>query len=182
MRAWTSGSIGALALALAAPAAAEVQASSDSGFVSHNEVMVPVAPERVWDALLRPGEWWNGAHTYSGDSNNLTLQAKPGGCYCERIPGGEGRPDGEIEHMRVLYLAPYTTLRLSGALGPLQSEAVSGVLTVTLAPVEGQTLISWDYVVGGYLRQPMAQMAPVVDAVVGEQMLRLAAKFRVARD
>ena len=35
--------------------------------------------------------------------------------------------------------------------------------------------ITWDYVVGGYMRTPMAEMAPLVDRVVGEQLIRLAA-------
>jgi len=182
MRAWTSGSIVALALALGAPAAAEVTASSDGGFVSHNEVLVAVPPERAWEVLLKPGEWWNGDHTYSGDAKNLSIGASPGGCFCERVPATGGKPDGQIEHMRVIYLAPHSTLRLSGGLGPLQSEAVTGTLTITLAPVEGQTRISWDYVVGGYMRQQMVQMAPLVDGVVGEQLLRLATRLGTVMD
>jgi hypothetical protein len=163
------------ALALAPlPAAAEVAASSGNGFVSHNEVLVAASAAETWSAMLRPGNWWNGDHTYSGNAANLTIEPSAGGCFCEAIPATGGVSAGQIEHMRVIYVAPGSTLRLTGGLGPLQSEAVTGVLTMTLAPEGKMTKISWDYVVGGYMRQPAAEIAPLVDRVVGEQLLRLA--------
>jgi hypothetical protein len=169
-------------LAFAQPAGAEVKASSEAGFVSHNEVLVRANPAAAWAAMLQVGGWWNSEHTYSGDAANLTIDAKAGGCFCEVVPGSNGAPDGQIEHMRVIYLAPGSTLRLSGGLGPLQSEPVSGVLTMTLAPEGEMTRISWDYVVGGYMRMPMGQIAPLVDQVVGEQLLRLATKLGTTMD
>ena len=171
------------ALALAPlPAAAEIGASSDSGFVSHNEVLVRATTAEAWSAMVRPADWWNGEHTYSGDSANMTIALNAGGCFCEAIPGKDGAPAGQIEHMRVLYVAPETTLRMSGGLGPLQSEPVTGVLTMALAPEGEMTRISWDYVVGGYMRTPMAELAPLVDQVVGEQLLRLATRLGVQVD
>lgn len=167
----------ALLAATPLPAAAEVTASSESGFVSHNEVLVDANAETAWDAMLSPAEWWNGAHTYSGDPANLVLRATTGGCFCEGIPSAADDPDGEIEHMRVIYMVPYSTLRMTGGLGPLQSETVTGVLTMTLAPDGEMTRISWDYVVGGYTRMPMAELAPLVDQVIGEQLLRLATRL-----
>jgi uncharacterized protein YndB with AHSA1/START domain len=165
--------LGAALAAVSSPVRAEVAASSDSGFVSHNEVLVDTAPAEAWAAMVQPGQWWNDAHTYSGNAANMTLEAKAGGCFCETIPGS----GGAIEHMRVIYVAPGTALRMSGGLGPLQPEAVTGVLTMTLAPEGGMTRISWDYVVGGYARMPLADLAPLVDQVVGEQLLRLAARL-----
>lgn len=167
---------------LPAPAPAEITASSGEGFVSHNEVLVDVSPSEAWAVLLRPAEWWNGEHSYSGDVDNMTLVPRAGGCFCEEIPGPEGGPAGQIEHMRVLYVVPGSVLRLSGALGPLQSEAVSGVLTVRLEREGELTRISWDYVVGGYMRTAMDGMAPQVDQVVGEQLLRLAARLSAKVD
>jgi uncharacterized protein YndB with AHSA1/START domain len=166
----------ALAAGLAAaplPAAAEVAASGEGGFASHNEALVDVSPQAAWEAMLRPADWWNGEHTYSGDATNMSIDLEAGGCFCEEIP----ESGGEIEHMRVIYVAPGSTLRMTGGLGPLQSEAVTGVLTMTLASEGGMTRISWDYVVGGYLRTPMAELAPLVDQVVGEQLLRLATRL-----
>jgi uncharacterized protein YndB with AHSA1/START domain len=165
-----------IALALAAaplPAAAEVAASSEAGFASHNEVLVTPGPQVAWDALVTPAEWWNGEHTYSGEPANLSIELVPGGCFCERVP----ESGGAIEHMRVVNLAPGSTLRMTGALGPLQSEAVTGVLTMTLTPDGEKTRIAWDYVVGGYARMPLAELAPLVDQVIGEQLLRLAARL-----
>src|SRR5436190_6271245 len=108
----------ALAAVMAAPAAAGVVASSDSGFASHNEVVVPVAPAEAWAMLFEPARWWNGEHSYSGDAGNLTMARVAGGCFCETIPGTGGGPAGQVEHMRVLYVDPRVhTLRLAGALG-----------------------------------------------------------------
>ena len=160
------------------PAAAEVTASSDRGFVSHNEAVVAATPQATWDAMLRPADWWNGDHTYSGDAANMTITPRAGGCFCETVPG----TGGEIEHMRVVYLAPGSTLRMTGGLGPLQADAVTGVLTMTLAPDGELTRITWDYVVGGYTRMPLAELAPLVDQVVGEQLLRLATRFGTVMD
>ncbi len=67
---------------------------------------------------------------------------------------------------------------MTGALGPLQSDAVTGVLTMTVEASGSGSKITWDYVVGGYSRTPFAQLAPLVDRVVGEQLARLAATRR----
>jgi hypothetical protein len=171
----TSLAVG-LAVVLACPAAAEVAASGDTGFVSHNVVEVPASPAMAWAMLARPGEWWNGEHSYSGSAANMTFEPVAGGCFCEAIPAASGTAAGQVEHMRVVYIDPRVrTLRLAGALGPLQAEAVTGALTMKVEPSGSGSKITWDYVVGGYMRMPMAQIAPVVDAVVGEQLTRLAA-------
>jgi hypothetical protein len=171
----------AIGLAIATapvPAAAEVAAVNDGGFVSHNVAEVAAPPAEAWARLFVPREWWNGEHTYSGDSANLTIAAAAGGCFCETIPGANGAPAGQIEHMRVVYLDPRVlTLRLDGALGPLQSEAVTGVLTMTVEASGAGSKITWDYVVGGYMRPSMREMAPLVDRVIGEQLSRLAASL-----
>lgn len=161
----------------ASPAGAKVAATSESGFVSHNEALVAAAPEEAWAAMLSPADWWNGDHTYSGNSANITFAAVAGGCFCEAIPSADAAAPGQIEHMRVIYVAPFSTLRLTGGLGPLQSEAVTGVLTMTVAAEGEGTKISWDYVVGGYMRMGVAEVAPLVDQAVGEQLTRLAARL-----
>ena len=46
-----------LALAMSAPAAAEVVATSDNGFVTKDEVTIAATPRQVWLALIKPGEW-----------------------------------------------------------------------------------------------------------------------------
>jgi hypothetical protein len=165
-----------VAIVASSPASAEVVASSESGFSSHNVVEVPASPGAAWAMLARPGEWWNDEHSYSGSAANMTIEMVAGGCFCEAIPAANGVAAGQVEHMRVLYIDPRgRRLRLAGALGPLQSEAVTGVLTMTVEESGAGSKITWDYVVGGYMRMPMRQMAPLVDQVVGEQLHRLAA-------
>lgn len=171
----------AASLALAcAPAQAEVVAKSDIGFVSRNTVEVSAKPEAVWAALVVPSGWWNGQHTYSGDAANLSLAPVAGGCFCEKLPVPAGAPAwaqaGAVEHMRVINIEPGKAMRLSGGLGPLQSEAVDGVLTITLKPTDKGTRILFEYVVGGYMRYTTDQIGPLVDKVMLEQLGRLALK------
>ncbi|MCA1661694.1 MAG: ATPase [Novosphingobium sp.] len=169
---------------LAQPAAAEVVASSDAGFVTRAAVTVKVDPAAAWLALVAPNLWWNGEHTYSGDPANLYIDAQATGCFCEKLPLTKDAPSGarpgSIEHMHVIYAAPARVLRMSGGLGPLQSEAAEGTLTITLKPADGGTRILWEYVVGGYMRQKPAELAPLVDKVLLEQLTRLAAKLGTA--
>ena len=160
-----------------AHASAEVAQVSDLGFASHHEVLVDVSVMEAWAAMVRPGDWWSSDHSYSGDAANMTLAPTAGGCFCEAIPGKDGAAPGEVEHMRVIHVAPGSILRLSGGLGPLQAEPVAGVLTMTLSREGEMTRITWDYVVGGYMRATMAPLAPLVDQVIGEQLLRLAARL-----
>ncbi|MDI1297047.1 MAG: ATPase, partial [bacterium] len=74
------------------------------------------------------------------------------------------------EHGRVIYAAPGQQLRLSGALGPLQSEAVTGTLSFVIAPSAYGARITMSYAVGGYLRGGAAPMATTVDQMLGEQL------------
>jgi uncharacterized protein YndB with AHSA1/START domain len=157
---------------VAAPALADVSIT-DAGFVTENKAVVAAAPAAIWAALIEPSRYWNPAHSYSSNARNFTLDARAGGCFCEAFGNG-----GSIEHMRVVMVMPETQLRLFGGLGPLQSEGLAGALTWTLKPVDGGgTEITQTYVVGGYMRQDRAQMAPLVGQVLGEQLARLAALF-----
>lgn len=156
----------------AAPATAEVTSSADAGFAVTGAADVAAPPPEVWDALLQPARYWSDSHSWSGDANNMTLEPKAGGCFCEAIPGG-----GSAEHMRVVNLVPGSTLTMRGSLGPLQSEALAGVLSVTLEQQGEGTKLAWTYVVGGYARFPLSDVAPAVDGVIAEQMMRLAGLF-----
>ena len=152
----------------AAPAAAEVKSSTSAGFEVEAKATVPVSPAQAYMALGRIGDWWNSQHTYSGKASNLRLDARAGGCFCETVPDG----NGTIEHMRVIYAQPAQTLRLQGALGPLQAEAAMGTLTWALKAVPGGTEVTQSYVVGGYVRAGTEKMAPLVDMVLTEQLAR----------
>lgn len=53
---------------------------------------------------------------------------------------------------------------MTGALGPLQAEAVTGTLTFRLDPeTDKTTRIPLEYVVGGYVRAGADTLAPKVD-------------------
>lgn len=158
--------------AMAAPAHCAVTGSSENGFATERSVEIAASAASVYALLVAPGRWWNDAHTYSGDSANMTIDARAGGCFCETIPAKDG-PSGSIEHGRVIYAVPGKQLRLSGALGPLQAEGVTGTLDFAIAPAGKGVKVSMNYVVGGYLRAGPATMAPLVDQVLGEQLAGL---------
>ena len=160
----------AFATGAAAPfARAEVVKASETGFVTQSTASVKAGPEFAWDMLVQPARWWNPDHSWSLDGNNFRLEPVAGGCFCETLPGG-----GSVEHMRVIQAVPGKMLRMSGALGPLQSEAYTGTLTIELDVIDGATQITWTYVVAGYGRYPLDQLAAPVDGVQAEQLERLA--------
>ena len=152
------------ALIAAAPASAEVVKVEGSTFIVEHKLNVAAAPDAVWRSLGEPARWWSKAHSWSGDAANFSMQMRPGGCFCEALPGGGG-----AEHARVVYVAPNKLLRLSGALGPLQQGAAIGTLSFEIA-VEGQgTALLVRYVVNGYTGLDAAKLALIVDGVIGEQ-------------
>lgn len=177
----TLRSIAFAAALLAAPAAAEVVEQTDNGFATRDSATVKATPYEVWQALIAPARWWNDGHTWSGDAQNMFLSAQGGGCFCEMLPVRAGAPEGvrrgSAMHMLVVQADPPQVLRMRGGLGPLQSEPVDGVLTVTLAPADGGTRIVWEYVVGGHMRFEVATIAKAVDGVMSQQLRGLAALF-----
>ena len=169
---------------LAMPANAEVTESSSSHFVSRHAVDVSAAPKDAWLALIAPGDWWNDAHTWSADASNMSLTPQAGGCFCETIPAEDGVMtmglQGSVQHMMVVQAVPRKVLRMRGGLGPLQSEPVDGVMTITMQEIEDEdgdaigTRIVWEYVVGGTMRFEVPQISKAVDGVIGQQASGLA--------
>lgn len=169
---------GALA---AAPVQAEVTRTTDNGFTTRDEAVVEATPKAVWLSLISPADWWNSDHTWSGDAGNLTLMPQAGGCFCEKIPEVD-EPDrftleGSVEHMQVIQAYPESALRMRGALGPLQSEPVTGILTIAISEVDEGTRIVWEYNVGGEMRYEVAEIAKAVDGVMSQQLAGLADKL-----
>jgi uncharacterized protein YndB with AHSA1/START domain len=156
----------------ATPASAEVAAAGPSGFQIQAQAEVAATPERIWRALLRPGQWWGSDHTYSGDARRrMSLEPRAGGCWCERWEDGQ-----TVEHGRVVLMMErdgVRTLRIQGALGPLQEMGVSGVLTFTIAPHPAGAKIDMTYRVAGDAGLGLDQLAPLVDMVLMEQFGRL---------
>lgn len=176
------GCLSSLALCFTGPALAKVVDLSDRGFLVRQEAQVPVSPEEAWLVLLKPAQWWNSEHTWSGDAANLSIDARAGGCFCEILPdpsSAKARPRGGVEHMRVVYVERPRALRMTGLLGPLQAGAGAGTMTIQLKPADDgkHTDIELEYAVGGYLRAANAKLAPAVDRVLGEQIGRLVDKL-----
>jgi hypothetical protein len=149
-------------------AAAEVLGAASNGFEVRETVHVAAAPDKAYGALLLPARWWSSEHTFSRSASNLELQARAGGCWCETLPDG-----GSAEHLRVVYAAPGKTLRLRGALGPLQGMGVEGAMTWSLKSSGNGTDISLSYAVGGFAKDGFEELSKVVDRVLGEQIERL---------
>ncbi len=61
-----------------------------------------------------------------------------------------------------------------GALGPLQAEAVQGVLSFAIRADGGGSAVTLRYAVSGQMGAPLDSIAPAVDGVLGEQARRLA--------
>src|SRR6267154_1266310 len=132
-------------------------------------VNVNAAVAKVYDVLVgQVGSWWNPEHTYSHDAKNLSIDPRPGGCFCEKLPNGGG-----VEHLRVVYVAPPEVLRLSGGLGPLQGSGVAGSMTWKLTGDGDHTRVQLSYSVGGFIVGGFDKIAPAVESMLNEQLNRL---------
>lgn len=172
-----------ISAALSSPAFAEVKTVTDTGFNVVHIAEVAAEPDIIWKRLIAPKDYWSKAHSWSGTSTGFYIDAQAGGCFCELFQekgtDGKTKTTGSVEHMRVIFAQPGKVLRMQGALGPLQSEAVLGTLTVAIEPLkDGKgSKISFSYVVGGYMRYKTSEIAPAVDKVLGEQFKALIAPF-----
>jgi hypothetical protein len=132
-------------------------------------VNIQSTPEDVYRRLVHNvGDWWNSAHTFSGDAHALTIDNRVPGCFCERLPNL-----GTARHMEVVMAAPGEKLVMMGALGPLQTLAVTGAMTFLLSPDAGGTKLVVTYAVGGYFPAGLNTWAAPVDSVLTEQLTRL---------
>lgn len=166
---WIAAVCLALASSLASPLAwAETLDVTAAGFTVRHQVLIrKLGPQQVWPLLVEQlGQWWDKAHSYSGDARNMRIEAVPNGCFCERYAAGS------VVHGTVINVQNHRQIRLVSALGPLQETASTGTLTWTLSPVAGGTELRLDYVVGGYRPGGLAEWASPVDGVLGQQMQR----------
>ena len=173
-------SVASLALVsamLATPVRGEVVETSAAGFAVRNAAAITASPAAVYAALTdKVGGWWDPAHTFSHDARNLSLDAKPGGCFCERLPDGGG-----VQHISVVYASPGKLLRLNGAIGPLQEAALAGTMTWTLVQAGDGTQVELAYAVGGLRIGGFRDMPTIVDGVLRGQLARLKAFVETGR-
>jgi uncharacterized protein YndB with AHSA1/START domain len=163
----TSGLLLLASLLCAASAAAEVLDSSPSGFTLENKVTVPVDAKTAWRGLVdHVGDWWPSDHTWWGKASNLSIEARAGGCFCER----NGKQ--QAEHMHVVMVMPGQLLRLKGALGPLQGMGLDGALEFRFKQADDgkSTEITMWFRNGGYTPDDLSKFVPVVDAVQKQQL------------
>ena len=161
------------ALAFAPATNAKVIDQSETGFTVAHTAQVAAAPADVWKMLRMPQSWWSKDHSWSGDAANFWLDSQAGGCFCEKLPDADAGL-GSVQHARILFARPNELLRLSGAFGPLQGEALNATLTIQIKETPTGSALRFDYVVGGYMRFKVADIAPAVDRVIGEQLRGLA--------
>ena len=158
-----------LAFSLSSQTTADVVAKSATGFVSKHVLTISAPRTRVFHALTdEVGRWWNPEHSYSGVAANFSIDARAGGCFCERLK------DGSVAHMTVVFVERDSVLRMIGGLGPLQAMAVVGSMTFTLATADGGgTRLEYEYAVGGYSPDGLQGLAEPVDRVQLGQLQRL---------
>jgi uncharacterized protein YndB with AHSA1/START domain len=148
-------------------AQAEVKSSAPGGFEVTETVDIKAPARRVYTALGKIGRWWSSKHTVTGNAANLFLDLGIKGCFCEKGIDGVQR-----RHMDVVDIAPDQQVRLRGALGPLQGAGVDGALTWTIKPAEGGVTFTQTYNVGGYFPGGLDMIAPHVEQVLHEQLMR----------
>lgn len=154
-----------------ADAKAEVLDADAHGFTIRIDTPVGANRTAVYRAAVdNIGSWWHSDHTISGHAENMYIDAQVPGCFCERLGDGAG-----IVHMMVTYLSPGIILRLTGGLGPLGLMGIEGNMTWEFDDVEAGTVVTLRYAVGGYYAAGLDTIAPAVNAVLEEAMMRLRA-------
>lgn len=154
---------------LSATCTAEVKDSSANGFTIATTFVAKGSPDEVYRKIVSVGESWSSEHSYSGDARNLTLDAKAGGCWCEKLP----KVNGSVAHMQVATAWPGRLLLLTGGMGPLEQMGASGAMTFKLASAQEGTKVEFTYASSGYYPQGMNALAPTVDKVLMEAITRL---------
>ncbi len=160
-----------LLLCVLAPATlgAGVMDSASNGFTVRVATVIHASSDDVYNRLVHNvGDWWSPDHTFSQDAHNLSIDDKPMGCFCEKLPN-----NGGVRHAEVIMVMPNKMLVMSGALGPLQRFGATGTLTFVLMPILRDTRLEVTYAVGGYLPDGLNTWAAPVDKVLTEQVTRL---------
>ena len=157
----------AFALAALMPhlASAEVVERSPDHFVLRYVSLMEAPVEDAWPALGDIGQWWDGAHTYSGQAGNMSIILAPGGCFCEANVNG-----GVFEHGRVAEANSETGVLLNAPLGPLKGKATRADLSIGWSGANSGLELVMTYVVRG---PGIGAWADGVDGVMSTQFYRL---------
>jgi len=159
-----------LLLSLPVSGRAELSGSSASGFTVTRSVTTKASADQAWQGMMSHiDRWWNPEHSWSGDAGNLYIKPAVGGCFCEHL-----KPQGEVEHLRIIFLNPGKEVRFDGALGPLQTMAAQGRMIWKVDPSPEGSTVTFTYLVSGSVEGGFTAIAPAVDGVIGQQIERLA--------
>ena len=126
-------------LLAATSVSAEVMSRGDTGFNLRITGEVSAGPAEAYEQFLRINEWWRESHTWYGDADNLSIEPRAGGCFCE-ISG-----NNEVLHMLVTYVKPGEEVKMVGGLGPLQMMGIHGGMSWRFEAIEGGTRIVQTY-------------------------------------
>jgi uncharacterized protein YndB with AHSA1/START domain len=153
-----------------AVAGAQVVERAPNAFMLKTELTVSAPPLSVYNLFVNEiDQWWDDAHTFSGDAGNFWLQPNPGGCLCETLANGGG-----VEHAEVIHVVPGELVRMRASLGPLQEYAIFGAWTWTFAPADrGETRVIMQYNVTGSFPGGLDKVADAVNTVLSDQVRRL---------
>ena len=152
------------------PCYAEVVGAAADGFQLELNRETDLDSTGTFELLVTGfGKWWDADHSYSGKSENLSMDIERQ-CMYERLPNR-----GFVRHMEIVFYQPGEMLRLTGGLGPLQEMGVKGTLVfkVTSSGASHGTRIQLQYTVVGFSQQQLDKLAPVVDQVLSGQLDRL---------
>lgn len=147
-------------------AQAEVDTVTEHGITIKSNIHLNTDRQSAFSQLLKIGDWWLSDHSWFGSSKAMQIDARAGGCWCE-INGDKSAVHGVISQIN-----PGKLLRLNAQLGPLQEQAVSGVLTFQLEDVGSGSHLYTTYTVNGFSAEAAKEWAPIVDYVINEQITR----------
>ena len=149
--------------AFASPASAEVVQRTADSFTLRYAVGAEIDPGDIPGVMTEVGKWWDSAHTYSGDAGNITVDLRPGGCWCERLADGSA-----FEHARAISVEA-DRLVFDAPFGPLKGKTTRAMLTVTWPPANMGRTPTWTMIVEG---PGIGAMADPVDGVMGAGFAR----------
>lgn len=135
---------------------AEMKAHEAGGFVIEHEIILPGAPEVIYDAMTGDiSGWWD--HSFSDSPKKFYIEPKPGGGFWE-IFDDEGNG---VLHATVIYADRGKRLAFDGPLG-LSGRAFQLVVTYKYEPLDSTTKLSSTVNLSGQITE---KEAGVVDSV-----------------
>lgn len=145
-----------IAMGFAGVASAEVKSAEKGKFRIEQELVLPAAPNEIYDAVTGDiSGWWD--HSFSGHPKKLYIEARAGGGFYEVF---DDAGNGAL-HATVIYADRGKRLRYTGPLG-FGGRAIDMVTTYDFAAVEGGTKFHLTVTAAGDVDE---QLAGIVDSV-----------------